>query len=339
MKEIIIATQEELDKLQRVEIDERVIIDNNLVLNCELEVFGTLIIKAELQCDWFNNRYIVARENSSPSIVTWGNSSPSIEAQENSSPSIVAQENSSPSIVAQENSSPSIVAQENSSPSIVAWENSSPSIVTWGNSSPSIEARENSSPSIVTWGNSSPSIVAQENSSPSIVAWGSSIIRLLKGLSSVILNGYSVLSIPVSLKVKIKKSKTAIVQRYKPETKYFQREGIQTKDGKVVLYKRVSHDYKTQEDTSNETKWEVGSIVTHPNWKPKNAECGEGKFHACSKPYFCDEFRGDKGDKYVAIEIKTKDLYEWKNPDYPHKIAFREGEVLYECDRFGRRLK
>ena len=35
-----------------------------------------------------------------------------------------------------------------------------------------------------------------------------------------------------------------------------------------------------------------------------------------------------------------KDLYEWKtSPQYPYKIGFREGEILYECDRWGEKIK
>jgi len=41
-------------------------------------------------------------------------------------------------------------------------------------------------------------------------------------------------------------------------------------------------------------------------------------------------------DGHIAIEIKVSDLYEWKDdPQYPHKIGFREGKVLYECYREG----
>ena len=40
------------------------------------------------------------------------------------------------------------------------------------------------------------------------------------------------------------------------------------------------------------------------------------------------------------MSIKLEDLHEWKkNPKYPHKIAFRSGTVLYECDRLGREIK
>ncbi len=82
------------------------------------------------------------------------------------------------------------------------------------------------------------------------------------------------------------------------------------------------------------------TTVTHHDWRPESGECGEGKFHFCSRPYFCDEFRQTKGDRYVAIEVKQKDLHAWKNPGcYPHKIGGREGKVLYECDRFGKKLE
>lgn len=165
-----------------------------------------------------------------------------------------------------------------------------------------------------------------------------SINTVVGFITSVNLCGFSCLLIPFDLKIKIKKSKTAKVQRYKKEEKYLEREGIAVNKGKVVLFKRVSKDYKTQEGTSNETTWSVGELITHPKWNPGLEECGSGKFHACSRPFFCDEFRGKIGDRYIAIEISVKDLYEWKNPGYPHKIAFRKGNVLYECDRYGNKI-
>jgi len=119
MKEIIIRTQEELDKIKRIEADEEVIIENELTLGCILEVYGKLILQARLHCSWAN-KYIEARENSS------------VEARGNSS--VVARKNSS--VVAWGNSS--VVAWGNSS--VVARENSS--VVAWGNSS--VVARGNS---------------------------------------------------------------------------------------------------------------------------------------------------------------------------------------------------
>jgi hypothetical protein len=110
-------------------------------------------------------------------------------------------------------------------------------------------------------------------------------------------------------------------------------------EASVVLFKKVSKDYKTQENTANETLWAVGSTLEHPAWGPDKEECSGGKFHACSRPYFCDEFRSTDGDRYVAIQIAKKDLYAWPtNPKYPHKVAFRRGTVLYECDRHGNKL-
>ena len=119
---------------------------------------------------------------------------------------------------------------------------------------------------------------------------------------------------------------------------WFETNGIEKK-GSVILYKKVSKDFKTQEGTENETRWKIGTTLNHPKWNPEERECGEGKYHACSKPYFCDDFRNGTDDKYIAIKINSKDLYEWKKPEYPHKIAFRKGKILFECDKEGSAIK
>jgi hypothetical protein len=250
---------------------------------------------------------VVARGNSS--VVARGNSS--VEAWGNSS--VVAWENSS--VVARGNSS--VVARGNSS--VVARGNSS--VEAWGNSS------------VVAWENSS--VVARGNSS--VEAWENVCVRIVTKIKSLSLFGLSVLFQPFDLNFKFKKEKTVLVQKVKP-LPYLDREGIRKDNGSVILFKRVSADLKTQENTKNETLWTVGSTVTHPAWNPTNGECGEGKYHACSRPYFCDEFRDNNGDKYIAIKIKVADLHEWEKPNYPHKIAFRSGKVLYECDKHGNRL-
>ena len=105
----------------------------------------------------------------------------------------------------------------------------------------------------------------------------------------------------------------------------------------VVLIKRVSKDWKTQEGTQNETTWIIGSTLEHPAWNPSEQECGEGKYHACAEPFFCDAFRNEKfDDKYVALRIAIKDLYAWpKEPQYPHKIAFKRGTVLHQVNLAG----
>jgi len=184
-------------------------------------------------------------------------------------------------------------------------------------------------------GNSS--VVAWENSS--VEAWENSVVRIISILSNfkISLFGFSVCFFPHDLKIEIKKTKYAHIQRVKT-LGWFERNEVR-KTKKVLLYKRVSHDFKTQEGTENETIWKVGTVVTHPNWNPKTNECREGKFHAVSRPYFADEFRSKKDDKYIAIEIKLEDLYEWKdNPGYPYKIGFREGFVKYECNKFGKEI-
>jgi hypothetical protein len=311
MKIVTIKTQQELDALP-----ERFEEYTRIEIRAAIRIF--IINKA------WENSSVVAWENSS--VEAWGNSS--VEARENSS--VVAWGNSS--VVARENSS--VVARENSS--VVARENSS--VEAWGNSS--VEARGNSS--VEAWENSS--VVAWENSSvvawgnSSVVAWGQALVRVFSSAIKLALHGFSILSIPIGIDLKFKYEKTCKIQRYETP-KYFDREGVPVKRKTVILFKKVSSDFKTQEKTENETLWILGSVVTHPKWEPEKQECGAGKFHACSRPYFCDEFRSAKGDRYIAVQIKLDDLYEWpRNQQYPHKIAFRAGRVLYECDKHGRKL-
>ena len=194
-------------------------------------------------------------------------------------------------------------------------------------------ARENSS--VEAWGNSS--VVAWGNSS--VVARENVAVRVLSGyVKRIVLYGFAVAFIAATLDVKIeKKSEHCHIQVTK-NLGWFERNAVE-QTPVVVLYKKVSKDFKTQENTANETTWTIGTTLTVPTWNTVR-ECGEGKFHACSRPYFCDEFRTKPGDRYIAVSIKMEDLHEWKdNPEYPHKIAFKTGTVLYECDKFGKELK
>src|SRR5664280_1353532 len=370
MAEIIINTQKELDAV-KIDFDGiikifgvRIIVslkykyrvvarENSSVVaweNSSVVAWGNSSVEAR------ENSSVEARENSSveawenSSVEAWENSSvearenSSVEARENSS--VEARENSS--VEARENSS--VVARENSSveargnSSVVARENSS--VVARENSS--VEARENSSveawenSSVVAWGNSS--VVARENSSvearenSSVEARGNVCVRIFSEIKTLSLFGFSVLFQPFDLKFKFKKEKTCLIRKFKTQ-KYLDREGIKPEKGFVVLYKKVSKDFYTQENSVNQTLWNIGSTVTHPDWRPTIKECGEGKFHACSRPYFCDEFRDNTGERYIAVKIKVSDLYEWKTPSYPHKIAFREGTVLYECNKYGKKIQ
>lgn len=115
-------------------------------------------------------------------------------------------------------------------------------------------------------------------------------------------------------------------------------------DGKTILFKRVSSNFKTRIGHPNETSYKIGTTVTIQNWNPREQECGSGKLHACYSPSHCDSY-GNQGsswdgngpDRYIAIEIDVKDLYAWPNPSHPSKIAFRKGKVLYEVTQSGRR--
>ena len=157
---------------------------------------------------------------------------------------------------------------------------------------------------------------------------------------SPILHGYSVIWAFNGLCKPIQKSTNSIILRpsLDPLEIYFNSNPINISGETVLLYKRVSSKLLTQEKTSNETTWSIGEEIVHPNWNPTNSECGEGKFHACSRPIFCDSFRSDEGDRYICIEVNKADLYAWKNPAYPRKITFKKGIVLYECDREGNKM-
>jgi hypothetical protein len=115
-------------------------------------------------------------------------------------------------------------------------------------------------------------------------------------------------------------------------------EGIKKQDKNILLYKRVSKDWLTQEGTPNETCWKPGTKFKHSAWEPKTEECGAGKYHACSFPAACNEFRKTDGDRYVCLSVKPADCYFWKDGSYPHKIAVRSGTVLYECDFMGEKI-
>ena len=129
----------------------------------------------------------------------------------------------------------------------------------------------------------------------------------------------------VKLKSEIIDIRKSYVQRFNLEV---------DRDNCVILYKRVSQDFKTQEDTPNETLWQVGTTVTHPNWNPDKTECGAGKFHACARPHWCDMFRNKTTDRYISIKVNIDDLHEWRvNPGFPQKIGFRSGTVIAEVQR------
>ena len=339
MQEITIKTQQELDALPSGGFTEytRIYIKND-------STQGKIVVRqswGNSSVEAWGNSSVVASGNSS--VEAWGNSS--VVAWGNSS--VVASGNSS--VRAWENSS--VVASGNSS--VRAWENSSvvargnSSVEAWGNSS--VVARENSSvvargnSSVVAWGNSSvvawgnSSVVARENSS--VEAWENSGVHVHNVDVTVVLYMFAVCWALVKAKI-TKKAKTATVIRpkaYKGTKGWLEAQGIKQEKDAVTLYKRVSADLKTQEGTPNETFWEIGKTLEHSAWSPTEAECGAGKFHACSRPYFCDEFRSIHGDKYLAIKIQLNDLFSWDvNAKYPHKIAFRKGTVLYVCDKMGK---
>ncbi len=327
MKKIIIKNQKQFNKIKEVKKDEEIIFESpKIEINCILNVFGILRLKGEIKSSWDNK--FIKNLTGEVHIESRESSQNHIESRESSQNHIVSWESSQNHIESRESSQNHIVSRESSQNHIVSWESSQNHIESWESSQNHIVSRESSQNHIVSW----------ESSQNHIVSFNFSINTVINFVTSIILNGFSVVMIPIDLKIKIKKSKDAKVQRYKQEP-YLVRECVEVKNGKVILYKRVSKDYKTQEGKENETEWKIGTTVTHKNWKPEAEECSAGKFHAVSRPFFADEFRNNPDDKYIAVEIKVEDLYEWKNnPQYPHKIAFREGKVLFECDKYGKEI-
>jgi hypothetical protein len=177
--------------------------------------------------------------------------------------------------------------------------------------------------------------------SSTVTACGQVAIHAESPDATLVLLGLAVAFLNKNAKATLK-SKTAravVVKAPSTVAAWCSNEGADVSGGNVILFKRVSSDFKTQEGTPNETAWLVGSTATHANWSPEEKECGVGKFHACAAPHFCDQYRDTQGDKYVAIQVSTKDCHVWpKNPEHPHKIAFRKGTVLHECDIHGRKI-
>ena len=204
-----------------------------------------------------------------------------------------------------------------------------------------VEARESSH--VIAWGSSH--VIARESShviareSSHVEAWGS-VSTVMQSTDAVVTLFMYAVCMVISVGKVIKKAKTATIihpKSPKGTNGWLISQAIKP-EKKVIVYKRVSKDFKTQEGTKNEFLYKIGSTVVVNPWTPKNGECGEGKLHACSRPFFCDEFRDESTDVYIAIQVDKKDLYAWPDPSYPHKIAFRRGKVLYQCDRYGEKL-
>ena len=331
---ISITTQKQLDELKEIKENESFFIDAELRLNNILTVKGSLTINKKVDCDYINDRYFRASGSAtveawdSTTVEAWG--SATVKARG----SATVKARGSATVEAWD----SATVEAWDSTTVEAWDSTTVeargSATVKASGSATVKAR--GSATVEAWG----SATVEAWGSATVEAWDSATVRLLSSIKSLILSGYCVLIKDISIKMNFKKSKNALVQNIKPMS-FFERDNIEFKNGKTILYKRVSNEFKTQEKTDNETSWIIGTIVEHKNYRPDIQECGEGKFHACSRPFFCDEFRSNKGDKYIAIEILKKDLFEWtkSTPSYPHKIAFRKGKVLYECDSFGREVK
>ena len=319
MKEILVKNQAELDKIRVVNSDEILIIKSELelILNFKIEIFGTLINQTKLFCNYLQDKILKCQRNSTiensgnATVINFGNAT----VRNFGNATVRNFGNATATIENCDNATATI---ENCSNATVTIENSGNVIV---------RNCDNATATIENSGNAT------------VRNFGNATAIILKNISKLIFNlkDFSIGALSFGVKAEIKKSKTATLIKQK-ELNYFQKYNLKIKNGFCILYKRVSKDFKTQENTNNETIWKIGKTITHKNWNPTESECGEGKFHACATPYFCNEFRDNESDKYIAIKVKITDTYEWKNGNCPTKIAFREGKVLYECDVNGKKI-
>ena len=185
--------------------------------------------------------------------------------------------------------------------------------------------------------------------SSTVTAYGSSTVTACDSStvtacdsSTVRACGFAVAVLRASAKISEKGKYAKVVRqkdlKAKTLAQWIDINGAKVEGQFVTLYKRVSADLKTREGKASETLWAIGSSLVVPNWDPAGSECGAGKFHGCPAPHYCDEFRSTAGDRYVAIKVAKKDCHVWPDALYPHKIAFRAGTVLHECDKNGRKI-
>ena len=94
----------------------------------------------------------------------------------------------------------------------------------------------------------------------------------------------------------------------------------------LLLYKSVNP--KTYCDFKTGTiKYELGKVVTCPDWDEKFiGECGHG-LHLSPTPYFALEFNDGK---VLKCKVKICDCRTVKNPRYPTKVRCKQVEVLEE---------
>ena len=105
---------------------------------------------------------------------------------------------------------------------------------------------------------------------------------------------------------------------------------VKVNRGKVILYKSLSPQWTTQ----NDTHWEIGQRVIAPDWDINyDGECGRG-LHFSPTVAQAKLFRDEK--VYIACEVAVKDMASLPAyAQYPDKIRARECKVLYQVNENG----
>src|SRR3990167_410219 len=114
MKKIIIKSQDEFDKIKRVNVDEEVIFESKTIqINCVLEVFGILRLTGEIKSSW-NNQYIITRESSQAHLETRGSSQAHLETRDSSQAHLVTQGSSQAHLETRDSSQAHLVTWDSS---------------------------------------------------------------------------------------------------------------------------------------------------------------------------------------------------------------------------------
>ena len=101
----------------------------------------------------------------------------------------------------------------------------------------------------------------------------------------------------------------------------------------IVVFKGVNSDYVSRINDRKTFKYLPGTTVTAPDWE-MTAECGQG-LHFSPSPEYTNLYAvGGAHARYLACEIKVKDMVALGN-----KVKAKSAKVLYEVDGDGNRIE
>ena len=140
--------------------------------------------------------------------------------------------------------------------------------------------------------------------------------------------------VPVQVHGKLVKTKGGVIVRV-PEIKtpedWCEYYGVDSKRGKIVLYKALNADFSSPKKGD----YTPGKLVECDRWDPK-IECGAG-LHFSPRPFMALAFHNE-AKKFVACEVLLKDVVIHPDGSYPEKCKAPKCKALYECDIDGNKI-